>query len=814
MMKMALRKLHIISVCLAAIFAFSCSSENIDEGEGKYPDGLTTLTIPLTRGSAAEENNITKARVIIFTVKGGEATFYSNEVLSAPAGVYTKLVPVGELNVYLIANELSSWNLSAIGTSSSPATLKSKIMTFAAYPVINWTNPAPMYGEYEGVRIAQDGSTTLNGYAIDLKDTEGTVHRLYSKVSLSINCLFSDLPSSSPITLESVSIKQMPKKSYLSSARYTESGTSAFFDGAAVAAVSGTNYFPTGTGFTGDFEFYIPEYVVSDATKGTYISVVAHLSSRPSTKLKYNIMLGDSMDKGIAYMTRTGVTREDLTISRNTHYKVAISRIKGFGEVDGMDIYAKAEPWEVIEVDNSVKGRQLNVSHVVIEASELGKRKLHFWSNQQNVTLEPTAELKVTTYTTMGGPTSVQNKGTVNIEDYFYKIAGSDKSNIHFTWNSSAKTGAGYILLAPKSASTGTYEFKMWLNANGLRRQVTVTVIMPFHWDDYPYVGAFWKKNETGERLIYAGHNANLDWQAYINSDPYGMVTLAEGSSNDPYIKSTTPGDAENYQLPSGVIAIQGTGNIAFRIGLTSTTTVNRYAIVSVVAKDKSGGTTYVSDIYIRQGESADRVLSSSSTKWLPYNMNRTNEFTEYPSQAGRFYKWGSVHVHNPVDPIGTEWSTATMLEPDFNSVCPAGYKYPASSNNSSNNGDFSYFTDYYSQWGYYADGFFDRREDFNTGAVNASRNDVAYAGCLVYDNIDHRSVFFPAASSRLNETFDAGNAGKYGYYWTDAAVNSGTSSYQPKYYTVNRSAGYVVTFQPGWAPQADRAMPVRCVAQ
>ena len=83
------------------------------------------------------------------------------------------------------------------------------------------------------------------------------------------------------------------------------------------------------------------------------------------------------------------------------------------------------------------------------------------------------------------------------------------------------------------------------------------------------------------------------------------------------------------------------------------------------------------------------------------------------------------------------------------------------------------------SVWGYYADGFFDRRQISNN-KVSATTNDVAYIGNLFYNTNTNASLFFPAAGNRKYASDNtAGNlqfAGNNGYYWTSSTGNSNSS--------------------------------------
>lgn len=216
-----------------------------------------------------------------------------------------------------------------------------------------------------------------------------------------------------------------------------------------------------------------------------------------------------------------------------------------------------------------------------------------------------------------------------------------------------------------------------------------------------PYVGAFWRYNQTGERVIKM-YDANgntvssgsTPWFAEVVAGR-DFIKLISGGSADGAIYSSNPGNAESYKvydLPGAKTSIQSTGDLVFRIGLKDAIQPNehRYGIVLV---HHSGGTER---IFIRQGEAPDflyrredPVLGGWTThnnndprpltvKLSPYNLtdpklglggpdasfyygdhnampldyhseNIANstfnkaKLTEYPSQAGYFFIWNAL---------------------------------------------------------------------------------------------------------------------------------------------------------------------------
>lgn len=277
--------------------------------------------------------------------------------------------------------------------------------------------------------------------------------------------------------------------------------------------------------------------------------------------------------------------------------------------------------------------------------------------------------------------------------------------------------------------------------------------------------------------------------------------------------------------------AVSGAGNyIHFRIGLTSTHTSTetnpaRYALVLL----RYGTPQKYHIIYIRQGEQADYLMhpndnarGSAAVRFCMYNVTasdltdddelveinfptRSNAvFTDYPTQAGAFFQWSDIppyeslayHPVKPVTPIiwndvptGKFWDELKVQA----ECCPPGYRRPndgstsASASNASSifiknseirqslyaiptTGDNVSNTNL--RWGFYADGYFDRRDHSNpfvfspgeggsamapNTAVSWQTKDVAYIGSLLFNPIpdsprENASLFIPAAGNRHSE--------------------------------------------------------------
>ncbi|MDR0511328.1 MAG: fimbrillin family protein [Rikenellaceae bacterium] len=309
-------------------------------------------------------------------------------------------------------------------------------------------------------------------------------------------------------------------------------------------------------------------------------------------------------------------------------------------------------------------------------------------------------------------------------------ISGNGSKTIYLvaTRNTSSSIRTGSIAVNDSSGATiATVTVRQLMNIpTGLGNTPTGTA---------PCVGAFWRANQTGERIInipMGTNSANLGaWSAtvYYMDGRWndGDIVLSTTASADPGVNTASPGNAENYPVNSNVSSVSGTvasnGSIYFRIGLKSTYTPTttypaRYAVVVVTFNNNAKAYR----LYLRQGENADYLMHTndrinsggmnSSTRpqakmFSPYNLTAPSNmwassgnsapqlsvnggvFADYPSQAGAFFQWAGINSNlirrafHPYygAPAGT-WSSNTSTGfwnalSSSNETCPNGYRRP-----------------------------------------------------------------------------------------------------------------------------------------
>ena len=396
------------------------------------------------------------------------------------------------------------------------------------------------------------------------------------------------------------------------------------------------------------------------------------------------------------------------------------------------------------------------------------------------------------------------------------------------------------------------------------------------------YVGAFWRSNERGERIIQFsvgnGLNNDGDWAAVVawyddnwnptnTANPDG-VTLAINSS--PLSLPLSDMDAENHPVTGGSQFITGTvannGTISFRIGLdkhfenyNAVTNPARYAVVYLSCNN--GNKKY--KLFIRQGEGDDYVMRPqdsgesgqswgtpnprpNAVKFSPYNLTdpsgktattmtnlltpATSGFTNFPTKAGYCFIFSDVFAVSPDVPAApdlqatvTSWNQNIGQHSTTNpywvtswETCPSGYRRPtdgpvdAAGNptNTSAHGvgavagseirqslwlnppSGTNLNSDNSIWGYYADGFFDRRAPQTArgqaatisandegSAVAISSADVAYIGKLFFNPTTNASLFFPGVGYRFWQSGALYDAGARARYWTSTSQSQSNST-------------------------------------
>ena len=227
----------------------------------------------------------------------------------------------------------------------------------------------------------------------------------------------------------------------------------------------------------------------SEMTEKTALVVGGYYNGDTSKKVYYRIDLKTTDDVS---------TNISSPILRNHSYNVEIQSVSGPGTDNGLDAYKgkvwvgvhiEAAPWTEVDIDGDILGRELNVSALEKVLLNANTERVYFNSNQPVVTLD-----------NIGLNSANANVPIANIID---NPAGS----FHYTYNNVTKIGTGYIDLTASSAAT-SFNYRIYINAGGLKREVKVIVPPNITGSGTPpsgitpYVGAFWRASQKGERVI------------------------------------------------------------------------------------------------------------------------------------------------------------------------------------------------------------------------------------------------------------------------------------------------------------------------
>jgi hypothetical protein len=334
------------------------------------------------------EDEVVDARLII-TNAGGSRILYNQRLVDSSDNdclTFSPQLNTGLINIYLFANELTAWNLDAV---SSSAEITDKMVALAwPEPQVDATHPIPMFRKWEGIQLNANGTTTLNGVTLDFSAAgiAGKIERLWAKVEIaSISASFADIGGIA-ITLDSLRLLHLPAEEYLAGRTYA--GT-AYYTGKSVAAIQGTNYNQTATGFTGGpYVMYAPEHRPKTKADCSYVELYCHLTADAATAFTYRINIGNGLSGGFMpdYNTKTIA---ELTISRNTCYRLTISQIKGFGTLESATIFASIEPWTQISQEAIIDPNEMHLSGIKKSYSDCQLERGDTWIINWETNHEP-----------------------------------------------------------------------------------------------------------------------------------------------------------------------------------------------------------------------------------------------------------------------------------------------------------------------------------------------------------------------------------------------------------------------------------------
>ncbi len=430
------------------------------------------------------------------------------------------------------------------------------------------------------------------------------------------------------------------------------------------------------------------------------------------------------------------IAANDYTLPQNTKLD-----LRGLVKMP-LELNIQASKWDTIQADWSAENRLLNISQVTAKITDFNGVRISFWSNMPKVRVLPEVYVG-----------SSSNTLNTNLVFNDLAITADNLTPTRFQYNPA--TGSGYMDILFDGGRTegdrslnspGQRSYRIVLSAedenglNALRREIKVDVsqygerpiFLP--WGDLGgYIGAFFKNEEVGERIISGQHNVGREWVAEVVKGQ-DFIVLSSTPSFDPSVGTNNPDYAEKYlvvpnpQNNESKSKVTGKGRIYFRIGMADkhTDTSPRYGVVKLTYYAGDAGATWTQkdSIFVRQGESPDWVYGNTEViregilanqtrtaarKFATYNLTTegikngsvtTSEqigkrgavFVDYPTQAGAFFQWASSRAnfvrraYHPVNNIPDSEANAEMIAsgfwiPDYqdeNEVSPMGFSRPS----------------------------------------------------------------------------------------------------------------------------------------
>lgn len=464
------------------------------------------------------------------------------------------------------------------------------------------------------------------------------------------------------------------------------------------------------------------------------------------------------------------------------------------------------QEWDNESLDVTIEGDPfLDVSNVAVDVYDAAATRIYFYSNMPEVILDDLL---------------LNGTQTLPVNDYYEGLTGLLPKNFTYIYDTATQTGEGYFdLINIHTDNTVTAQRKLFLKAGKLVREITATTRVSSEaakMNTQPFIGTFHRYSERGERIISWHLPTTTIWKVEIVTNSTIDEVTANGqvyadaahlridhlaSPNHSKLYTLEPPSAEGAfvmeeivgDMPVPIVKIEGRGRVYFRVGWDSKIGVAEHRFAKIkVTTTTDGGATTVSYLYCRQGEESIEIVSTS-TIFAVYNISTPETFVNFPTKTGYLYQWNrtvpwavtgavngypvGVAVTVPSIPVVGEYEYKIYDEQSY--ICPAKYAYPDKQaldvmHNALNNTMY--------QWGYLADGFFDRRAVSGNIARNAL-GEIASAGGLFYSQSTARAIFLPTTSWRnylgnIN-SLPASHSllGEIGHYWSMAQEGEWTAA-------------------------------------
>lgn len=292
-----------------------------------------------SRIAIEDENEVSKLRMLIFSTRTsdpyGPKTLTSNNVISMEEN-YTAIVYVGYNDIYIIGNE--PVDLSGITT---PEELKIRMDTESTLTASKFV----FYRQLLNVNVRSENEIYVPGQNTPVSSLEMSLQRVIAKLTvkfdLNTEIYNENTPTGEYVEFESMELIRIPKYSYLTPDKYKVKD--GFLDNHVFQLQNGSTESHHFTWSSG--ELYLPEYLLESNSFRTFLRIKG--VSDGVTRI-YTLPVGDGMNPLDSFSS-------DWDITRNRHYSLTISGIKGYGE-ESLEATAKVAGWSEINVPINITG--------------------------------------------------------------------------------------------------------------------------------------------------------------------------------------------------------------------------------------------------------------------------------------------------------------------------------------------------------------------------------------------------------------------------------------------------------------------------
>lgn len=423
-------------------------------------DGTTSLVLNKLFNTA-DAGSLRPEGYRSFFVKEGEA--------DKKQYIISELLKKGTIKIMMVANELI--DMSSVNTVEG---VKNDIFNF--YNI---------YANDKGVmdiQIDASGTTSNKGYIpmfaelsfmteYEWNAANGTIEvpleRLLAKVVLKLD--YRNIKDKN-VTIQSASMIQVPSQQFISSeVKY----------GSDLVTIAPQPLKVNNQYTTDQAIFYVPEYLLSDASKqkGLYACIQLNAEVNVGGKIVnsfYNIPIGSGI-KDVVDLSDASIqklTAEQLSVQRNTEYTIEPS-VETTGTLQVFKVNINIEEWKTQSINGDVNPPCLVLSTLEwkYDPTPNALNRIYFWTNIEHPELEKNV--------VMDNGVSLVDKPISEVFSDLLFAEGMMPNNFHLfpTTESIQYPHNGYFDLELLNAELNKgHSFKLTFNAGGLKRTIKVTI--------------------------------------------------------------------------------------------------------------------------------------------------------------------------------------------------------------------------------------------------------------------------------------------------------------------------------------------------